>query len=140
MSRSKVAVLRTSPQTVIADYGALMEMAEYRQYLPEGKTTILKDNISWHFLFPGANTTPWQLEGTIRGLKARGYEKQVAVHNNTVVTDPFKGGELNRLTPIYQHYKIPELFNFRPEDVQWMVYEPKARMRALPSKPEKVVR
>ena len=31
-------------------------------------TTILKDNISWHFPFPAANTTPWQLEGTIQAL------------------------------------------------------------------------
>ena len=37
-----------------------------------GRTTILKDNISWHFPFPGANTTPWQLEGTILALRARG--------------------------------------------------------------------
>ena len=28
--------------------------------------TILKDNISWHYPFPGANTTPWQLEGAIQ--------------------------------------------------------------------------
>ena len=33
------------------------------QALTRGATTILKDNISWHFPFPAANTTPWQLEG-----------------------------------------------------------------------------
>ncbi len=132
MTKSKVAVLRTTPETVIDDYGRLLDLADVSAHLAADAETILKDNISWHLYFPGANTTPWQLEGTIRGLQARGYDKQVAVHNNTVVTNPFKGGELNRLTPIYQHYQIPELFNFRPEDIRWMVYEPKARMRALP--------
>jgi hypothetical protein len=38
-----------------------------------GRTTILKDNISWHFPFPAANTTPWQLEATIQALARRGF-------------------------------------------------------------------
>ena len=62
MTKSKVAVLKTKPETVIEDYKKLMRMAEYDKYLQKGKTTILKDNISWHFPYPGANTTPWQLE------------------------------------------------------------------------------
>ena len=31
---SKVAVLRTSPATVVEDYGRLMDLAGYRQALP----------------------------------------------------------------------------------------------------------
>jgi hypothetical protein len=131
MAKSKVAVLRTTPETVIEDYSRLMELAEVRSCLAVGHQTILKDNLSWHLHFPSANTTPWQLEGTIRGLQAHGFDDLVAVHNNTVVTNPFRGGELNRLTPIYRHYKIPEKFNFLPDDIRWMVYEPKARLRAL---------
>src|SRR6266511_1986263 len=73
MSNPKVAVLRTSPDTVMDDYDRLFELAGAREHLDPSATTILKDNISWHFPFPGANTTPWQLEGTIRGLRARAY-------------------------------------------------------------------
>ena len=57
--------------------------------LKPGAQTILKDNISWHFPFPGANTTPWQLEGTVRALRGRGYADLVCVQNKTVVTDAF---------------------------------------------------
>ena len=63
------------------------------------ETVILKDNISWHFPFPSANTTPWQLEGTILGLQRRGYEHQVCVQNKTVVTNAFKGEDLNNYVP-----------------------------------------
>jgi uncharacterized protein (DUF362 family) len=131
MAQSKVAILRTSPETILDDYGRLLELADVSSYLAPGRQTILKDNLSWHLYFPSANTTPWQLEGTMRGLQANGYNDLVTVHNNTVVTDPFRGGELNRLGPIYRHYDIPEIFNFRPEDVRWIQYQPKARMKVL---------
>jgi len=128
--KPKVAVLKTRPDRVIQDIETLMQMAGFRD-MPKDKTTILKDNISWHFPFPGANTTPWQLEGTIKALKNAGFNKVVAVHNNTVVTDPIKGGKLNRLEPIYKKSGIPELYNFRPEDMKWIRYKPKAKMLVL---------
>ena len=131
MEKATVAILRTTPQKVFEDIPRLMEMAGVRQALKTQATTILKDNISWHFPFLSANTTPWQLEGVIRGLKAAGFSDLVAVHNNTVVTDPFKGGRLNKLEPIYQQHGIPEKYNFLPQQITWEVYHPKARMRVL---------
>ncbi|MBF0557970.1 MAG: DUF362 domain-containing protein [Nitrospirae bacterium] len=128
--KSKVAVIKTRPETVVEDIARLMDMAGF-QTMPKDSTTILKDNISWHFPFPGANTTPWQLEGTIKGLKNAGYKEITAVHNNTVVTDPFKGEKLNRLEPVYKKYGVPELYNFRPEDIKWIKYKPKAKMLVL---------
>jgi hypothetical protein len=71
------------------------------------------------------------LEGTILGLKKAGFGDLVAVHNNTVVTDPFKGGRLNKLESIYQQYGIPEKYNFLPQDITWELYRPKAKMKAL---------
>ena len=73
MARSRVAVLRTRPETVLEDYERLCELAGMKEALDPGATTILKDNISWHLLYPGANTTPWQLEGTIQALKGAGF-------------------------------------------------------------------
>ncbi|MBW1698694.1 MAG: DUF362 domain-containing protein [Deltaproteobacteria bacterium] len=113
------------------DIPRLMEMAGFKDALDPNCKTILKDNISWHMPFLSANTTPWQLEGVIRGLKRAGFTDLVAVHNNTVVTDPVKGGRLNKLEPVYRRHNIPEKYNFNPHDMKWEIYRPKARMRAL---------
>ncbi|MBI5231492.1 MAG: DUF362 domain-containing protein [Coriobacteriales bacterium] len=108
-----------------------MQLGGYEEALEKGATTILKDNISWHMPYLSANTTPWQLEGVIRGLRGAGYDDLVAVHNNTVVTDPYKGEKLNKLTPLYERYCVPELFNFKSEDMGWIHYKPKTEMLAL---------
>ncbi len=130
-NKSKVAVLKTSPQTVLDDYKKLAELAGIADSLPADKTTILKDNISWHLPFPGANTVPWQLEGTIQALKANGINDLAAVHNDTVVTDPYVGGRLLKLKPIYEKYEIPERYNNDPEDLKWIEYAPKTKMLVL---------
>lgn len=57
-TRARVAVLRTEPETVLEDYQRLFELAGGPEALDPGATTILKDNITWHFPMPGANTTP----------------------------------------------------------------------------------
>ena len=131
MNRSKVAVLKTKPETVFEDIYRLSDLADLKKYLDPTRPVILKDNISWHFPFLSANTTPWQLEGMIKALLENGYQDLVAVHNNTVVTNPYKGGRLNKLTPIYEKYRIPELYNFNKEQIHWEVYRPKARMKVL---------
>ena len=64
-TKSKVAVLFTKPETVLQDYERLMHLADVKQHLDPSATTILKDNISWHFPFPSANSTPWQLEANV---------------------------------------------------------------------------
>jgi hypothetical protein len=48
-----------------------------------------------------------------------------------VVTNPFKGQVMNKLAPIYKKYQIEERYNFISEDIRWIDYKPKARMRAL---------
>ncbi len=58
MTKSKVAILRTDPQNVLTDMERLFELADGPQSLSPDLTTILKDNISWHYPFPSANTTP----------------------------------------------------------------------------------
>ena len=131
MKKPVVAVIKTSPEEVLPDILRLMTMAGLNEGMDRRATTILKDNISWHYPFLSANTTPWQLKGTILGLRNSGFLDLVAVHNNTVVTDAFKGGRLNKLTPLYGEYGIPQLYNFRPGDVTWRIYRPKAKMRVL---------
>ncbi len=131
MAKSKVAVLKTTPKTVLEDTERLMQLAGVSGALKNGTTTILKDNISWHFPFPAANTTPWQMEGTILGLRKAGFNDQVCVQNKTVVTNAFKGEDLNNYVPIFRKYGIPVLYNFRPNDIRWIEYRPKAKMHVL---------
>jgi uncharacterized protein (DUF362 family) len=129
--KATVAALRTTPERVLDDYDRLFDLADARAHLAAGATTILKDNISWHFPFPAANTTPWQLEGTVLALKRRGYDDQVCVQNKTVVTDAFKGEDLNGYVPIFARYDVPVRYNFKAEDMTWSEYRPKATMRVL---------
>jgi uncharacterized protein (DUF362 family) len=131
MARSKVAVVRVRPDHILEDIDRLHGLAEVEQAFEPGATTILKDNISWHFPFPGANTTPWQLEGTVRSLAKRGFTDQVCVQNKTVVTDAFKGEDLNGYLPIFKRYDIPVRYNFKPEEMSWSIYRPEAKMRVL---------
>jgi uncharacterized protein (DUF362 family) len=130
-SKATVAALRTRPDRVLDDYERLIDLARAREYLAPGATTILKDNISWHFPFPAANTTPWQLEGTIRALRSAGFADLVCVQNKTVVTDAFKGEDLNGYVPIFKSYGIPVLYNFKDADMRWVPIRPKAAMRVL---------
>src|SRR5690348_14108318 len=130
-NKATVAALRTQPDRVLDDYTRLFELAGGHRYLAADATTILKDNISWHFPFPAANTTPWQLEGCIRALRASGFDDLVCVQNKTVVTDAFKGEDLNGYVPIFKRYDVPVRYNFKPEDMTWSVYRPKAKMNVL---------
>ena len=131
MAKSKVAVLKTTPETVLEDMERLLQLGGVSAALRSGTTTILKDNISWHFPFPAANTTPWQMEGTILGLRKAGFHDQVCVQNKTVVTNAFKGEDLNNYVPIFRKYGIPVLYNFKPNDMRWIEYQPKAKMHVL---------
>ncbi len=126
-----VAALRTRPDRVLDDYERLVDLAHAPQHLASGATTILKDNISWHFPFPAANTTPWQLEGTIHALRAQGFADLVCVQNKTVVTDAFKGEDLNGYLPIFRGYDIPVRYNFKDNDMRWVAIQPKAKMLVL---------
>jgi uncharacterized protein (DUF362 family) len=124
-------VLFTKPETVLDDIRTAMRMAGVERALDPGEATILKDNISWHFPFPGANSTPWQLEGTILGLQEHGHKNLVCVQNQTVVTDAFKGEDLNKYVPVFKKYDVPVRFNFKDEDMRWVEYRPKTPLLVL---------
>src|SRR5512138_3813894 len=100
MSRALVAVVRTRPETVLDDTVRVFELGGGKAALETGAGTILKDNISWHYPFPSANTTPWQLEGCILALRKHGFTDLTCVQNKTEVTDAVKGETLNAYTPV----------------------------------------
>ena len=131
MSKAKVAVIKVKPESILTDIQRLCELAEMPQALDKGATTILKDNISWHYPFPGANSTPWQMEGTILALRNMGFDQITCVQNKTVVTNAFKGEDLNHYVPLFKKYDILVLYNFRENDMKWIEYRPKAKLHVL---------
>jgi uncharacterized protein (DUF362 family) len=132
MALSRVAVLKTTPATVIADCGRLMRLAGYQQFLPRENQTALKINISWHYFYPACSTTPWQLDGVIHTLLEDGYSKDLlyACHNRTVVVSARRGERANKHLPVVQKYGLRNIHLYEPGE-EWTRYQPKARMLAL---------
>jgi hypothetical protein len=55
----------------------------------------------------------------------------VCVQNQTVVTNAFKGEDLNGYMPIFRHHNVPVKYNFRKEDMTWVSYQPATDMLVL---------
>ena len=130
MSRARVAVLQTSPNTILEDYARAMDLAGMAEALPRDLDTILKINISWHHYFPACSTTPWQLDAVIRKLRADGYGTLIPAQNRTVVVDPKVGAERNHLSPVVCKHGMDFTYLFEP-GVEWIKYTPKAKMLVL---------
>jgi uncharacterized protein (DUF362 family) len=130
--RGQVAILRTSPETVLDDYHRLMNLAGYQQNLPHNHETILKINISWQLWYPGCSTPPWQLEGVIKTLLRDGYatESLIAAHNRTVVVSAKEGEVNNRHKPVVEKYGLRNIHIYEPE-IEWVRYQPKRKFLVL---------
>ncbi len=131
MQKSKVAVVKVRPDTILEDIHRLCRLADMSDELKKNTPTILKGNISWHLPMPSANTTPWQLEGTILSLQKEGFGDMTAIENNTVVTNPYKGEKLNKYESVFKKYNIPVKYNFDQRDIRWEVYKPKGQLLIL---------
>ncbi len=125
---SKVALLKTNPNTVIKDYSKLMKLAEYENFVSKQSKAIIKINLSWPLFYPACSTPPWQLEGVLKTLRNDGYIDIVGVENQIVVTHPWKGAYLNKWLPILKKSDT----EFRPlTNVKWIPYSPKSEMLAM---------
>ena len=130
MTRSKVVVLRTTPQTILEDYKRLMHLADYKCILSKEISTLIKLNLSWTKYFPSCSTQPWQLEGVVKTLLEDGYRKEhlIPVENKTVVTDPLKGAKNNRWISVFKKYGL----DFVPlPNVEWIKYDFKSKLLKL---------
>jgi uncharacterized protein (DUF362 family) len=122
--KGKVAVLKTTPATVLDDIERLMKLAGVEEALPKGVTTGLKINISWQTWYPACSSTPWQLEGAIRALRSSGYTNLVGVHNDTVVVDTSDGERNNKHKFVTDRYGVPCLYLYN-QAFEWIDYHPK---------------
>ena len=113
--KGKVAIVKTTPDTVLEDVREVMRLAGYQDALPKDKDTILKINISWDTWYPACSSTPWQIEGVIQELQAAGYSKVVAGHNDTVVVDARVGETNNKhryVTDKYGKENVCQIITF----------------------------
>lgn len=118
MARSKVALLTTTPATVLRDYHELMNLAGYQDVVASEADTALKINISWHFFFPGSSTTPWQLDGVTRALLADGYDRRLihACHNRTVVIDAHLGERENKQVGVVESHGLRNIHLYEGDE------------------------
>lgn len=130
MPRSKVAVLKTAPETVLEDYRKCLLLAEYPDFLSPERETLIKLNLSWTKYFPACSSQPWQVEGVVRTLCEAEFppENLFAVENKTVVTHPVKGARNNKWTPILERYGL----TFYPlPEVEWITFEFREKLLKL---------
>src|SRR5919204_5454696 len=118
---SVVAVLKTSPRTVLRDYHRVMNLAGYQHAIARDADTALKVNISWHFFFPGSSTTPWQLDGVIRAMRRDGYDPALihACHNRTVVIDAHLGEAENKQLPVVEAHGLRNVHLYEGDE-EWV--------------------
>jgi hypothetical protein len=126
----KVAVLYTSPSTVLDDYARLLDLAGLTTALDPACETVIKLNLSWTKYFPACSTEPWQLDGVLGGLLQSGFspERLIPVENKTVVTNPLKGAANNAWLPVLDRYGL----SFTPlPGVKWAPFRPKRKLLML---------
>jgi uncharacterized protein (DUF362 family) len=128
--KGKVAVMKTSPGTVLEDINKLMKMAGFEDALPRDVQTGLKINVSWQTWYPACSTTPWQLEGVIQSLQNAGYTDLVGVHNDTVVVNTEDAEINNKHKVITDQYGVPCIYLYN-EEFDWIEYQPKHPLLVL---------
>jgi uncharacterized protein (DUF362 family) len=127
---AKVAVVRTRPETVIEDYGRVMDLAGYRHVIARDRDTLLKLNLSWTKYFPACSSQPWQVDGVVTTMLHDGFRRDrlIPVENKTVVTDPRAGCRNNRWEPVLERHGL----TFIPlPEVEWRVYRFKSPLLKL---------
>jgi uncharacterized protein (DUF362 family) len=127
---ARVAVVRTRPETVIADYARVMDLAGYRNTLSRDRDTLIKLNLSWTKYFPSCSSQPWQVDGVIGKMLTDGFSRSrlIPIENKTVVTNPREGCRNNRWEPVLRKHGL----TFQPlTEVDWQVYRFKSPLLKL---------
>src|ERR1043166_7249759 len=125
-AKAKVAVLKTSPKTIIEDIHRLMKLADYEKHVPQDHDTLLKVNISWHYYYPACSSSPWQYDGVASALIADGYARDriIPTHNRTVVVDDKLGIRNNHFDTVDYKHGLKPIHLYEPQ-WEWVHYKPK---------------
>lgn len=131
--KSRVAVLKTTPDTVLEDYRRLLESIDYLDRFDRSRDVLLKINVSWHHWYPACSTTPWQLDGVIRTLLADGFDRDqlVSTHNRTVVVSDKRGEKGNHLRQVDEDLHGIRKVRLYEKPVKWVEFRPSKPFRVL---------
>ncbi|MBN2586420.1 MAG: DUF362 domain-containing protein [Candidatus Fermentibacteraceae bacterium] len=131
--KSRVAVLRTAPETVLDDYARLLRSIDYLDCLDSSRDVLLKINVSWHHWYPACSTTPWQLDGVIRTLLGDGFrsDQLVSTHNRTVVVSDKRGERGNHLRQVDEDLHGIRKVRLYEKPVKWVPFTPSKPFRVL---------
>jgi uncharacterized protein (DUF362 family) len=127
---ARVAVVRTRPETVLADYARVMDLAGYRDTLARDRDTLIKLNLSWTKYFPACSSQPWQVDGVVGKMLADGFSRDrlIPIENKTVVTSPREGCRNNRWESVLERHGL----TFTPlTEVEWQVFDFKSPLLKL---------
>jgi hypothetical protein len=61
--RTRVALVRTRPETVEADYARVLELSGCAELLRRAEHVTAYGNLTWNRFFPSVSSPPWQLSG-----------------------------------------------------------------------------
>jgi uncharacterized protein (DUF362 family) len=128
--KGKVALIKTTPASILEDIERVMQLAGFEKALPRQYRTGMKINISWQTWYPACSSTPWQIEGVIRALLNAGYDDLVGVQNDTVVVDTSDAEVNNKHKLITDKYDVPCIYTYDPA-VKWVEYHPKSPFLVL---------
>ena len=131
MTKSKVAILRTSPETVGEDYRRLMELASCRDALEPGRTTAVHVSLSRTHFFPSCSTPPWQLDGILGMLVSGGFKPDdlFAWYDAAIPVSLRQGRVLNRHDSVLARHGVHPVWFGHEEGT--VLQHPKGATRAL---------
>jgi len=129
--KAKVHALKVSPATILDDIERLCTLAEMPQALARGANDHSQGQHLLALPISRRQHTPWQMEGTILALKKSRLRRRHFVQNKTVVTNAFKGEDLNHYLPLFQKYKCPFSTTSKRATCAGSNSRPKARCHVL---------
>ncbi|MEM8529937.1 MAG: hypothetical protein AAGF95_03790 [Chloroflexota bacterium] len=116
---TRVAIVRTTPATVYADYARLLQLVGIQHAFNSRGSTVLNIAKQRHFPFPGTNTPPWQLESVAALLQQHNHHQLFAPHHPRAQLRIFRGDDLDGYRPILNTYQITEHDGDFFNDTEW---------------------
>jgi uncharacterized protein (DUF362 family) len=128
--KSPVAIIKTSPDSVISDYSRLLDLLNYQKFLNRKKPLVIKLNLSWTKFYPACSTWAWTLDAVLKKLLSDGWKSDqiFPVEHRTVVTNVQKGAANNGWLDVLAKYDIK--MHFLPDE-PWTRYQPRAKMLVI---------
>ncbi len=90
--RAVVALVEARPETIIEDYGRVIELAGLAGILGDNPVALIPQARPGGW-FPGAGSPPWQLDGVLTWLDKRGGSPQDATVGRTSAVLPISPGD-----------------------------------------------